>query len=702
MAEATSFRNNALPYPVYGVAFTVVFPLLDADGDPVSPSSPDSEVSKNGDTFADCTNEATEIATSSGVCYLLLTAAEMTADIVTVQIKSTGAKTTVITLYPRKLPILSTGTCQGANDTGDIQLASGDSAVDDIYNGCLVVAVIDTVTEARVINDYVGSTKTAEVSPAWNTAAPDSNDTYTIYMPEGRGGLLTASNAIQWNSLATVELPLVPTTAGRKLDVSTGGEAGIDWANVGTPTTSLALTGTTIAVTQKVDVETIKTNPVVNAGTITFPTTATLASTTNITAGTITTTTNVTTVNGLAANVITAASIQADAITAAKIADGAIDAATFAADVDAEILSYIVDDATRIDASALNLVSGTTIPAIGANQGTMMTDLDDIQARLPAALVGGRIDATVDGTGMESGAINAMIEAMFTFDATATYATADAGSLVKQIADNAGGSALSEAGIADAVWDEAIAGHAGAGSTGAALSAAGSAGDPWITALPGAYGAGSAGFILGTNINATVSSRSSQTSVDDIPTNAELATALGTADDATIAAIASLNTLVLDVPTNAELATALAAADDPVLSAVASLNTLVLDLPTNAELATSQAAADDATLAEIALVKAKTDLIPASPAAVGSAMTLTSGERDSIAAALLDLANGIETGVTPRQSLRAIAAVLAGLVADAGSGTETYKGIGQAAGGTTRVTGTVNGSGVRSAVGLNL
>ena len=49
-----------------------------------------------------------------------------------------------------------------------------------------------------------------------------------------------------------------------------------------------------VPTTQKVDVETIKTNPVVNAGTITFPTTATLASTTNITAGTITTVTNLT------------------------------------------------------------------------------------------------------------------------------------------------------------------------------------------------------------------------------------------------------------------------------------------------------------------------------------------------------------------------------------------------------------------------
>lgn len=87
---------------------------------------------------------------------------------------------------------------------------------------------------------------------------------------------------------------LMPTTAARTLDVSAGGEAGVDWANVGSPTTALALTGTTIAVTQKVDVDTIKTNPVVNGGTITFPTTATLASTTNITAGTIATVTNLT------------------------------------------------------------------------------------------------------------------------------------------------------------------------------------------------------------------------------------------------------------------------------------------------------------------------------------------------------------------------------------------------------------------------
>ena len=59
-----------------------------------------------------------------------------------------------------------------------------------------------------------------------------------------------------------------------------------------------------------------------------------------------------------------------------------------------------------------------------------------------------------------------------------------------------GGSAPSAADIADAVWDEAIGGHLGAGSTGAALNAAGSAGDPWTTELPGSYTGTQAGKVI--------------------------------------------------------------------------------------------------------------------------------------------------------------------------------------------------------------
>jgi hypothetical protein len=68
--------------------------------------------------------------------------------------------------------------------------------------------------------------------------------------------------------------------------------------------------------------------------------------------------------------------------------------------------------------------------------------------------------------------------------------------------------------IADAVLDAPLADHLDAGSVGAGINAAGSAGDPWSTTLPGAYGAGTAGKIIGDNVNATISSRSSHSAAD--------------------------------------------------------------------------------------------------------------------------------------------------------------------------------------------
>lgn len=53
-------------------------------------------------------------------------------------------------------------------------------------------------------------------------------------------------NVKNFNNLAAVALPLVPTVAGRTLDVSAGGEAGADWANIGSPTTAVNLSGTTV------------------------------------------------------------------------------------------------------------------------------------------------------------------------------------------------------------------------------------------------------------------------------------------------------------------------------------------------------------------------------------------------------------------------------------------------------------------------
>lgn len=426
MAEVTAMRNNCLPYPIYGVAWTVVAPLLDADGDPISPSSPDSEVSKNGDTFADCTNEATEIATSSGVVYLTLTSTEMTADVVAVRIQSTGAKTTIITLYPRKLTILSTGTCQGSNDTGDIQLASGDSAVDDFYNGCIIVAAIDGTTEARHINDYVGSTKVAEVSPAWNTAQPDSNDTYTIYLPEGRQFAQADTRAFGGTA---------GTFSSGRPEVNTTHAAGTAWGSGAITAASIASDAITAA--------------------------------------------------KIADGAIDAGAIASDAITAAKIADGAIDAATFAAG--AITASAIASDAITDAKVASDVTIASVTGAVGSVTGN----------------VGGNVTGSVGS--VATGGISASSFAAGAIDAAAIAANAIGAS---ELATDA----VSE--IAAGVWDLATSGHTTSGTFGEAMNAAGSAGDPWTTSLPGSYTSGQAGYIVGTNLNATVGSRSSHAAAD--------------------------------------------------------------------------------------------------------------------------------------------------------------------------------------------
>lgn len=78
----------------------------------------------------------------------------------------------------------------------------------------------------------------------------------------------------------------------------------------------------------------------------------------------------------------------------------------------------------------LTHVAGATsnVAALATNVDAILTDTEDIQTRLPAALVGGRIDATIDATGMESGAIDAIL----TRTMTEAYAAAGAEMTVAQ------------------------------------------------------------------------------------------------------------------------------------------------------------------------------------------------------------------------------------------------------------------------------
>lgn len=122
----------------------------------------------------------------------------------------------------------------------------------------------------------------------------------------------------------------------------------------------------------------------------------------------------------------------------------------------------------------------------------------------------------------------------------------------------------------------------------------------------------------------------------------------------------------------------------------ANLDTQIDALPTNGELATALAGADDATLAQIALVKAKTDMIPAAPAAVGDVPTANQN-----ADALLDRTAGVETGLTPREWLRLGASVLFGKASGLATTTAIYRDFGDTK---PRITATVDADGNRTAI----
>lgn len=79
--------------------------------------------------------------------------------------------------------------------------------------------------------------------------------------------------------------------------------------------------------------------------------------------------------------------------------------------------------------------------------------------------------------------------------------------------------------------------------------------------------------------------------------------------------------------------------------------------------------------------------------------TSAEASADNIATALLDLTSAVESGVTVRQALRAMSAVLAG-TATGGPGVSAFKAIANS--GTTRVTSTADADGDRSSIVLNL
>ena len=179
-------------------------------------------------------------------------------------------------------------------------------------------------------------------------------------------------------------------------------------------------------------------------------------------------------------------------------------------------------------------------------------------------------------------------------------------------------------------------------SLGAMVKANADVGDPWVVALPGAYGAGSAGKIVGDNLNATVSSRSTYAGTDTPGTTTLLTrvptpiTVTGGKVDVNDKTGFSLTSEYDDAKTAAQEGDEMTLAPSEYVTLAAEIwnkltSTLTLagsigkwivdklDATVNSRLASASYVAPDN--AGIAAIKGKTDNLPASPASVSDIPT---------------------------------------------------------------------------------
>jgi hypothetical protein len=508
--------------------------------------------------------------------------------------------------------------------------------------------------------DFDGVTGLNNVRVVVNTAGLSSGANHALVITTGTVDGVSVVGEVVANFSVENRSALMPTAGARTLDVSAGGEAGLDWANVGSPTSTVGLSGTTVKTAT--DVATATTdiqarlpaalssgNMKVDVLALSGDTTAAdnaeaffdgtgYAGTNNVipTVTTTATATAVTTVNGLAAGVITATSIAADAITAAKVADGTIDAATFA--TGAITAAAIAADA--IGASELAADAVTEIQS-GLATAAALTTVDDFLDTEIAAIIatlgsaGAGLTAVPWNAAWDAEVQSEATDALNAYDpptntemeartiAAASYATASALDAVDNFLDTEVAAILADTNELQTDW-------ADGGRLDLLLDGASSAGDPWGTALPGGYTAGQAGKIIGDNINATISSRSTLTAAQ---ANTEVDTALS----------------------DVGLTTTITGRIDAAVTTRASQ--------------TSVNTIDDFLDTEIAAIKAKTDLIP-----------------------------GTIDGKTFSELVTLIAAVLLGKASGLETSTAVYRAVDDSK---DRVTGTVDSSGNRSAIVLD-
>jgi hypothetical protein len=264
--------------------------------------------------------------------------------------------------------------------------------------------------------------------------------------------------------------------------------------------------------------------------------------------------------------------------------------------------------------------SGVTVGAVNALGAQAKTD---VRGQVDAGLQGVNLDRVVHvSAGAAKPTVGSYLDQVMNSSGAQGFDPAT--DSLEALADTGGGGP-SVGEIADAVWDEGLAGHAGVGSTGEAQG----------------------------RLDATVSSRSTLTAQQVWEYANRALTGFGslvgdiwgyvarTVTGGSIGSVSALGTQA-KADVKAEADAALAAYDG---ATGVDLATAVAPLATAAALSAHDGKLD--------AVKTKTDNLPAQPAARGDAMALTAGERSAVADAVLD--EPVQSATPTADSLRAAA-----------------------------------------------
>src|SRR3990172_9382527 len=122
------------------------------------------------------------------------------------------------------------------------------------YVGNSLTQITAGITLTVDFDGVTGLNNVRVVATSANGYAAGSN--YALVITTGTVDSVSVVGEVVAEFSLEAQSPLRPTVANRTLDVSAGGEGGLDWANVGSPTTVVGLSGTTVKTATDVETDT--------------------------------------------------------------------------------------------------------------------------------------------------------------------------------------------------------------------------------------------------------------------------------------------------------------------------------------------------------------------------------------------------------------------------------------------------------------